>query len=382
MLLKNLDENKVTCTIFLDLAKAFDTVDHNILLLKMEKYGIRGQALSLIKSYLENRKHSVKLNNIKSSLLTLNTGVPQGSVLGPLLFLLFINDIPSCTNFNVKLYADDTFLSLDAKNYKDLQKNVNEEMKCISKWLTNNKLTLNISKTKYMLISRKKEPSNGDFRIKFDDDFLEKCTPFKYLGVWLDNKLTWKPHVDHICNKLSKVCGIFSKLRYSTNMNLLKSVYYALVASHLQYCNLVWGGATDSIIDPLKKIQNRIIRILSFAPFNCRNVSALYEDLQLLNLEQIHKLSKGKFVYKYKAGKLPSNFDNYLVNTTDVHTHNLRSTSSSGYVKIWGKTNHSLKMIRYDAVKVWESIPNDIQKFETLAKFSENYKCFLLNGVF
>lgn len=165
-------------------------------------------------------------------------------------------------------------------------------------------------------------------------------------------------------------------------MNLLKSVYYALVASHLQYCNLVWGSATDSILDPLKKIQNRIIRILSFAPFNCRNVSALYEDLQLLNLEQIHKLSKGKFVYKYKAGKLPSNFDNYLVNTTDVHTHNLRSTSSSGYVKIWGKTNHSLKMIRYDAVKVWESIPNDIQKFETLAKFSENYKCFLLNGVF
>ena len=132
MLLKNLDENKVTCTIFLDLAKAFDTVDHNILLLKMEKYGIRGQALSLIKSYLENRKHSVKLNNIKSSLLTLNIGVPQGSVLGPLLFLLFINDIPSCTNFNVKLYADDTFLSFDAKYYNDLQKNVDEEMSVLA----------------------------------------------------------------------------------------------------------------------------------------------------------------------------------------------------------------------------------------------------------
>ena len=382
MLLKNLDENKVTCTIFLDLAKAFDTVNHGILLLKMEKYGIRGKALSLLKSYLQNRQHSVKLNNVKSSILTLNIGVPQGSVLGPLLFLLFINDLPNFSNFNVKLFADDTFLSLESKSYKDLQKNVNEEMISISRWLTINKLTLNISKTKYMVISNKKKPPDNDFQIKFDNVCLEKCTSYKYLGVLVDEKLSWKPHIDHICNKISKMCGIFSKLRYTTNLHLLKSVYYALVASHLQYCNLVWGNAAESILDPLRKIQNRIIRILSFAPFNCHNVEVLYKDLQLLKLEQIHKVAKGKFVYKYKTGKLPSNFENYLVNTSDVHSHNLRSTSLSSYAKVWGKTSHSLKMIQYDAVKVWESIPNDIKHIKTLKTFCENYKCFLLNGVF
>ena len=164
--------------------------------------------------------------------------------------------------------------------------------------------------------------------------------------------------------------------------HLLIGVYHALVASHLQYCNLVWGNAANSVIDPLRKIQNRILRILSFAPYNCHNVSILYEDLQLLNLENIHKMAKGKFVYKHKAGKLPSNFSNYLLNTSDIHSHNLRSRSCSSYSKVWGRTSYSLRMIQYDAVKVWESVPNDIKEMKTLKKFSENYKCFLLNGVY
>ena len=155
-----------------------------------------------------------------------------------------------------------------------------------------------------------------------------------------------------------------------------------MVASHLQYCNLVWGNAAESLLDPLKKMQNRIIRILSFAPFNCQNVDVLYDDLQILSLKQIHKVAKGKFVFKYKNKKLPSNFDNYLVNTNDLHRHNLRSSASSNYTKVWGRSSHSMKMIRYDAVKVWESIPNEIKEMKTLNKFCENYKCFLLNGVF
>ena len=187
--------------------------------------------------------------------------------------------MPKSTNFYVKLFADDTFLSQESDNFVDLQKKVNKEPMNVSRWLEINKLTLNISKTKYMLVTNKNKPQNEEFQIKVVSTKIENCTHYKYLGVLLDEKLSWKPHVEHICNKISKVCGIFSKLRHATSFHLLKQVYHALVASHLQYCNLAWGNAAESVLSPLKKIQNRIIRIISFAPFACHKVQDLYNYL-------------------------------------------------------------------------------------------------------
>ena len=155
-LLKNLDEKKITCTIFLDLAKAFDSVNHKILLQKLEKYGVRGYPLKLLESYLSNRKQYVKLNDKFSKLEIIDIGIPQGSILGPLLFLIYINDLPNASNFFVKLFADDTFLSLSCNTFKELKKKTNSEIKKIYAWLVANKLTLNIKKSKFMIISKRK----------------------------------------------------------------------------------------------------------------------------------------------------------------------------------------------------------------------------------
>ena len=372
-LLKNLDNNKLTCTIFLDLAKAFDSVNHNILLKKLERYGIRGMPLKLMKSYLSNRQHLTKLDGITSSLKLLEIGVPQGSVLGPLLFLLFINDLPLVTDFNVKLFADDTFLSLEGNDLTLLQRKANAELRKVSKWFSENKLTLNVSKSKYMIIRRGYRKSDNIFSLKFNGKKMEQCSTYKYLGLHIDEKLNWKNHVKYLCEKLSKMCGIFAKLRHCCNKALLRTIYFALVESHLQYCNIIWGSASEKTLAPLVKLQDKIIRIICFAQPETR-IEDLYNDLKLLDLTQLNKLTKAKFVYKFKNKKLPRRFDNFLKTTAGQHKYALRSVETQEYKCVWGKSNFGMKMLQYEGVQLWNAIPDDIRNANSLREFSKKFK--------
>ena len=191
-------------------------------------------------------------------------------MLGPLLFLLFINDLPLITDFNVKLFADDTFLSLEGNDLTLLQRKANAELRKVSKWFSENKLTLNVSKSKYMIIRRGYRKSDNIFSLKFNGKKMEQCSTYKYLGLHIDEKLKRKNHVKYLCEKLSKMCGIFAKLR-------------------------LWGSASEKTLAPLVKLQDKIIRIICFAQPESR-IEDLYNDVKLLDLTQLNKLTKAKFV--------------------------------------------------------------------------------------
>ena len=160
-IVNNLDDRKITCAIFLDRAKAFDTVDHFVLLQKLYWYGVRGIAFDWFKSYLCNRKHYMNVNGIPSSMENVTCGVPQGSTLGPLLFFLYMNDLPSANKFKVNLFADDTNLTMSGNNAKQLESDINNELINIDNWMRENKLSINFSKTEYTLISKKKRNQNS-----------------------------------------------------------------------------------------------------------------------------------------------------------------------------------------------------------------------------
>ena len=379
-LLHNFEEKKHTCAIFLDLKKAFDTVSHDILIRKLQKFGIRGVALSLLTSYLTGRLHYVKMSHTKSDVRTLRFGVPQGSVLGPLLFLIFINDLPNCTKFAVTLFADDTFLSMESHNFARLQMDVNQELKKVHDWLIANKLTLNVIKSKFMLLSNKRNICKDNFKVKLNGSKLERCSSYKYLGVYFDDKLDWKTHVNYVCEKIGKVCGFLSKLRYCANKEVLKMVYFALVQSHIQYCNIVWGTAPQTSLAPLVAIQNRVVRILNFAPFLSRNVQQFYDDFGVMNLEQIHKFATGKFMYKLASHQLPCNFDDVLADITIETALNLRSTSNGDLKVNFARTKYGEKMIQTDGVKLWNRIPTNIKQSESFEIFVKRLKKYILPG--
>ena len=227
---ESIDNGKFGCGIFIDLKKAFDTVNHKILLTKLEHYGIRGAPLKWFESYLTDRKQYVFYNGVSSDTQSITCGVPQGSVLGPLLFLLYINDLPNISDkLQFFLFADDTNIYFDSNNLKLLEKTVNDELKKLSLWLNLNRLALNVGKTNFVIFRTANRPLTHNVTLIMNKKALEQKDHVKYLGVLMDQHLTWSYQISSVAKKISRGIGILARLRTFLDPKLLISIYYCLV---------------------------------------------------------------------------------------------------------------------------------------------------------
>ena len=237
---KALNDKKYSISIFMDLSKAFDLIDHKILKQKLEHYGFRGKFLEFLMNFVQNRRYFVNVNGSNSETKVVDIGVPQGSTLGPLLFLIFINDMVQCSNIlYFSQFADDSTVTFSSKNLNHALLTVESEFKIIINWLAANRLVINLDKTHLMLFTNKDRPQS--ISIQADGKTISEVSEIKFLGVILDNKLKWNAHINYITTKISKSVSVLKMVKYTFPNDILKSIYYSLIFPYYTYCNKVWG---------------------------------------------------------------------------------------------------------------------------------------------
>ena len=310
-LVNQLNNHSIPINFYIDLSKAFDSLRHDILIEKLAYYGVKNKALDLLKSYLSNRKQYVKLNDITSTVRSISVGVPQGSIIGPLLFNIFINDIVKAnTKFSFILYADDTTLNstLDCfgQNVIEIQEAIVAELQKVFKWLKLNILSLNVAKSKFMLfhMPQKVVP---ELSFTINDMVIDHVKEFTFLGLILDSNLNWNAHLNSIGSKIARVIGLLRKLKYIFLKHILRSIYNSLILPHMNYSLSAWGNKCNKI----ELLQKKAVRLINLKT-PIAHTEPLLKKMKQVKLSDLYTCHLLKLYYKLYRNRLPPYFDNFF----------------------------------------------------------------------
>jgi hypothetical protein len=330
--------------VFLDLRKAFDVCSHDILLKKLRKMGIRGTTYEWFKNYLQGRTQKVDINGNLSDALELSISVIQGSILGPILFLCYVNDFWKCTSLFSVLFADDTTCLTKGKNIVELINYVNHELKKIANWFRSNKMAVNTAKTKFIIFrSRGKAINNADCNLFFNSNEIGQpedpslifpieriyndgiTKNFKLLGVLFDEYLSFDDHIVGICKKISKSLFCINRIKNFVKRDALLMLYYAMVHSHINYCLNIYSCANTTSLNKLKLKQKAAIRVVSNAGYR-EHTEPLFQQSKVLSLDHLIKYSALKFMHSYNFNYLPFSFaETWIKNRDRNQERNLRN---------------------------------------------------------
>src|SRR2546425_2853098 len=376
---ENLDNNKFVLGLFIDIQKAFDAIDIDILLYKLYHYGVRGVMFEWIKNYLHDRSQYTYVNGVKSNVNNISYGVPQGSVLGPLLFLIYVNDIQRATTETVpKMFADDTNAFIVADNLIDLQYKTNACLSDLNLWCLANKLTINLDKTNYTVFSPKKRAISDTITLYVGNVQIKYTACCKYLGICIDFNLDWQEHINYTYKKLLKFCGIFYKIRDLLPFPCLKMLYFSFVYTNLIYGIEIYANTYNSYLQKLSILNNKIIRIL-FSKHTRTHVKDLYLIIDSLPLIKLHEFFILKFVHKclFNPVKLPSAFSDYFSFSKLTINYNSRRQHDL-YIK-QSNSNFGRKCLKTRASALWNKLPNEVKSISDNSLFCKTIKNYLMN---
>lgn len=369
----NIDKKNIALGIFIDLRKAFDTVSHVILLEKINKIGITGTALDILKSYLSNRKQIVKIGNHQSQPKPITYGIPQGSILGPLLFLIYINNIGEIgLKGDITLYADDTSLFYFERSIEKIIANAQTDLNLLNEWFQNNVLTINVSKTNYIIFKAKNKKISDHDPLILNNMTINQIDSERYLGLIVDSKLTWKPHIEKIKAKLSSLTGAIRGITRCLPRGVRYSIYNSLIKSHIDYLIEIWGSAAKSHINIIQRAQNKLIKVL-FCYNYLTPTERLYKETKIMSVTQTYIYFTCLLIRKI----LTKNIHTQISFTKKSQIQKIQLRNTNDLVLRTPRTNYGKKNILFEGAKIYNKLPKDIKNIQSINTYKKLLKHYV-----
>lgn len=337
--------------------------------------GIRGPALSLLRSYLTNRSQVVKINDSLSQPLSINKGVPQGSILGPILFLIYINDLPECLRFsNCLLYADDTTIYAYNKSANVIVDQLNYDLSNLSHWCAENKLCINPTKTHFVIFHSQLRTIELTSPLRLQNHVIHPSSDVMFLGLLLDQHLKFNLHTKLLSKKIGFGLRVLIKSRHYFPRYIMISLYHAFIHSHLQYCVSTWGNTYATHLAHVQHLQTQALRLITFSSFMA-HAKPIFHSLNILPVINIFQQKVTTVIYRARAQEI---FIDSLTATALLNYNNTRFSENNNVLLPKAKTNYGQFTAYFMGISIWNRLPNHIKSSRTSTQFSRRVKQYFI----